>query len=221
MTHQPASDETSATYRITIQIAEQEGWRAAAQFLASQTVDPDNQLEHIASESCADFLILLPITGDDIVLDICGGWGSTTAAFARICKHVFSLQTSAEKLAFTAVRCAQEELHNVSLINSDPRNIPLQPNTCQVVLLTEPLSCGPWLHAGPKPRDNQLQLLKSIHRVLAPGGCLYLNIDNRFSYRYLLGARVPPTNLRFISLLPRSLANYYTRRMRGIDYPAA
>jgi SAM-dependent methyltransferase len=220
MTNQANRDNTCASSSNPIQVAKQEGWRTAAHILAGQSEDPASELEYITSERCADFRFLLPVTGDDSVLDICGGWGSTTAAFARISKHVFSLHSSSEKLAFTGVRCDQEELNNVTLIQSSPVNIPLPAQSCQVVLLTEPLACGLLPNAGAGSCDHQLQILKSIYRVLTPGGSLYLNIDNRFSYRYLLGARVPPTNLRFISLLPRSLANYYSRRILGIDYPA-
>jgi len=214
------SDRHNISTSSLVQVAKQEGWRTAAQIQADRSGDTAGQLEYITSEARADFRFLLPVTKQDTVLDVCGGWGSTTTTFARICKHVFSLHTSPEKLAFTGVRCAQEELHNVTLLQAAPAEIPLSAGSCQVVLLTEPLECEPCCIGSAGVRDHQTQVLNSLYQVLAPGGCLYLNIDNRFSYRFLLGARVPPTNLRFISLLPNSIANLYSHRVRGVDYPA-
>lgn len=212
-------DRTGTSSSSLIQVAKQEGWKTAAHIQASQADDPADQLEYITSEAHADFRFLLPVTGNDTILDICGGWGSTTSAFARISSHVYSLHTSSEKLAFTGIRCAQEELHNVSLLHAEPSFIPLPPGSCQIALLTEPLGWEHSCNGSAGNRDHHIQVLESIYKVLAPGGCLYLNSDNRFNYRYLFGARVPPTNLRFVSLLPRSIANHYSHFLRGVDYP--
>ena len=172
MTHQANHDNICASSSNPIQVAKQEGWRTAAHILASQSGDPASDLEYITTERSADFRFILPVTGNDSVIDICGGWGSTTAAFARIARHVFSLHSSPEKLAFTGVRCNQEELNNVTLIQSSPINIPLPAQICQIALLTEPLACGLLPNANSESCDHQLQIFKSIYRVLTPGGSL-------------------------------------------------
>jgi hypothetical protein len=67
-------------------------------------------------------------------------------------------------------------------------------------------------------RQNHPRILRSIWEKLAPGGCLYLGVENRYSYKYVLGGRVPLSNLRFISLLPHSLADRYSQLVRHTNY---
>lgn len=200
------------------QIARQKGWRVAAEFSASKSGDPSIQLEYITSEARADFRFLLPVTRDAVVLDVCGGWGNMTTAFARTCKHVFSLDTSQSKLEFVKIRTSQEGLTNITFIQSRPSEIPLPFNSCHIALLTDPLECEYWRSISQPSQKVHSQVLHAIWQRLVPGGCLYISVQNRFSYQYILGRRVPPSNLRFITLLPTSLANLYSRLVRGADY---
>ena len=71
-----------------------------------------------------------------------------------------------------------------------------------------------------KPEFYQLKLLKEVQRVLKKGGHLYLAIENRLGIVYLLGQKDPHTNLRFVTLMPRFLANIYSRVVRGKPYRA-
>jgi 2-polyprenyl-3-methyl-5-hydroxy-6-metoxy-1,4-benzoquinol methylase len=199
------------------QIAREEGRRTAAEFLARKYDNPSHQLEYITSEARADYKFLLPITKDDIVLDICGGWGNTTTAFARICKYVYSVDASPSKLEFKKIRASQEELTNITFIQSPPPEIPLPQESCNIVLLSDTLECEYWRDTATGSRSNHSQILKAIWQRLVPGGCLYLGLDNRFSYEYFLGKRVPPSNLRFVTLLPASVANLYSRLFRGTE----
>ena len=194
-------------------IASTEGWRAAAE-RASRTSDTPA----ISSEARADFRFLLPVTKDAIVLDMCCGWGNMTTAFARTCKHVFTLDTSWDKLVFSSLRASQEGLENITYLHARPDDIPLPNASCHIVLLADSLECGFWQQTSTNGDQNHAKILQSMWEVLAPGGCLYLGIENRYSYKYLLGGRVPPSNLRFVSLLPRSLANAYSQLLRKVDY---
>ena len=200
------------------QIALQEGWRTAAEISASKSEDPSYKLEYITSEARADFQFLLPITKNAIVLDVCGGWGNMTTAFARTCKQVFTLDTSPDKLEFVKIRAAQEGLTNITIIQSRPTEIPLPFDSCHIALLTNTLECDDWCNISPHSQNHHSQVLHAIWQRLVPGGCLYISVDNKYSYKYILGSRVPPSNLRFISLLPTSVANLYSRLVRGADY---
>jgi len=200
------------------QIARQEGWRTAAEISASKSDNPSYQLEYITSEARADFRFLLPITKNDIILDVCGGWGNMTTAFARTCKHVFTLDTSQGKLEFVKIRASQEGLTNITFIQSRPSEIPLPFDSCHIALLTDTLECEYWCNITPQSQNNHSQVLHAIWQRLVPGGCLYISVENRFSYQYILGRRFPPSNLRFITLLPTSVAKLYSRLFRGADY---
>ncbi len=102
------------------QIARQEGWKTAAEISASKSGNPSYQLEYITSKARADFRFLLPITKDAVVPDDYGGWGNMTTAFARTCKHVFTLDTSQSKLEFVKIRTSQDGLTNITFIRSRP-----------------------------------------------------------------------------------------------------
>lgn len=199
-------------------LASTDGWQAAAETIASKSANPAHHLEYITSEARADFRFLLPITPDDIVLDVCGGWGNMSAAFARTCKHVFAADTSWDKLVFSSLRASQEGLDNITFLHANPNEIPLPDASCQIAVLADTLECGFWQQASANSRQNHPQILRSIWEKLAPGGCLYLGVENRYSYKYVLGSRVPLSNLRFISLLPHSLADRYSQRVRHTNY---
>jgi 2-polyprenyl-3-methyl-5-hydroxy-6-metoxy-1,4-benzoquinol methylase len=199
-------------------IASKEGWQAAAETISQKSANPAHHLEYITSEARADFRFTLPVTGDDIVLDVCGGWGNMTAAFARTCKHVFALDTSWNKLIFSSIRSSQEGLDNITYLHASPDEIPLPKGSCQVAVLADTLECGFWQQTSTNSHQNHSQILQSIWEKLVPGGCLYLGVENRYSYKYILGGRVPPSDLRFISLVPRFLADRYSQLLRKVDY---
>jgi hypothetical protein len=56
--------------------------------------------------------------------------------------------------------------------------------------------------------------------VLLPGGCLYVGIENRFGGNYLLGAPDEHTGLRYVNVLPRGVANRYSRWMQKKEFTA-
>lgn len=64
----------------------------------------------------------------------------------------------------------------------------------------------------------QIQALAEAHRVLKPGGSVYIGIENRYSLRYILGDPDDHSFLRFTSLMPRRLANIYCKFRRGEPY---
>jgi SAM-dependent methyltransferase len=68
------------------------------------------------------------------------------------------------------------------------------------------------------PMDVQRQALKNVYTCLKPEGRLFLALENRFGYGYLLGRRDEHTNLPWITLPPRALANLYSLAARRCPY---
>jgi SAM-dependent methyltransferase len=199
-------------------IASSDGWQAAAETISRTSANPAHLFEYITSEARADFRFLLPVKDDAIVLDVCGGWGNISTAFARTCQHVFAFDISWDKLVFSSLRASQEGLNNITLLHAQPDEIPLPPASCHIAVFADTLECGFWQQASTNAHQNYLKILRSIWEKLVPGGCLYLGIENRFSYKYVLGGKAPLSNLRFISLLPSSLANRYSQSTRNVNY---
>ena len=62
-------------------------------------------------------------------------------------------------------------------------------------------------------------MLKDFHRILKPGGHVYVGIENRIGYVYFLGGR-DHGGLRFTSLMPRPIADIYSRLIKRQPYRA-
>ena len=70
------------------------------------------------------------------------------------------------------------------------------------------------------PRDVQLLVLRNVVKKLAPGGALWLAIENRWGYHYFLGTPDDHTKIWGTNLFPRFLANAVTKKKTGRDYRA-
>lgn len=197
------------------------GWEAAVlehteRHHGAQSVEYAN--EYICSEGRADFRFLMPVDGNSVILDVGSGWGNITTAFARTSRYVIALDTNLDNLRFVQLRAQQEGLRNVIVAQGDASTLPIQPASCDAAVMVGVLEWVAWGRANGSPHRLQEQALVRVHRALKPGGCLYLAIENRFSFKYFLGVKEPHTNLRFISLLPNTLAQKYSQLARGQDY---
>ena len=68
------------------------------------------------------------------------------------------------------------------------------------------------------PSQCQKDLLREISRVLRPGGSLYIGIENRFGYKFLLGKPDDHSQVMYTSLLPRFLADRRMIKIKGKPY---
>jgi SAM-dependent methyltransferase len=196
--------------------AQDRGWLAALEkHLAQAGMQREYVREHVANEARADFRFLMSLSADSTVLDIGSAWGSLSVAFARSTRLVFALDTAMDSLQFVRMRAQQERLDNVVPFLGDATCLPLPPASCDGVLMVgvlERVSQG--RNDGP-PQVLQVRALGEAYQVLRPGGQLYLGTDNRLGFRSILGRPEPHTGLRYISLLPRFLADAYSMKARG------
>jgi SAM-dependent methyltransferase len=163
-------------------------------------------------EGRGDLARLLP-GADGIVVDVGAGLGTHTVALARSARHVYAIDRSLARVALTGARARAEGLANVTPAHADASRIPLGSETCDLAILIGVLE---WTGLDAEdPVAAQRLVLSEIKRVLKPGGSLLIGIENRFGAHYFVGAREEHTNLRFGSLLPRRLANAYSRALRG------
>lgn len=199
-------------------MAKQLGWRETIQGYSNSAENQDYTMEYISSEARADFRFLLPTSNQSgSVVDIGSGWGNMSLAFARTADQVVAIDTTPENLEFIQIRADQEGLKNIITAQAEASCLPLRPNSFDIALLIGVLEWVAWGRPG-DPQKLQQKALKRIYESLRPGGCLYLSIENRFSYKYFLGLKEPHTGLRFVSLLPYIIGNQYSRIVRHQEY---
>ena len=168
------------------------------------------------SEKRASWWPLLAFRPGMRVLDYGCGWGVMSFSYARRGgAEVTAYDLCQERLRFLQIRSASEGLSNITFVRGgDAPNLPFPDSSFDLAFLIGVLEWIPTSFEG-SPLEVQKHFLREIARVLSPTGQLLLAIENRFNWYYFLGEPEDHTHIRFISLLPRPLANVYSRLRTG------
>jgi ubiquinone/menaquinone biosynthesis C-methylase UbiE len=166
-----------------------------------------------------DWSYLLSLNnGESKLLDIGSGWGTISIALSKRCKQVVAMDISEEKSRFVKLRCEQDMVKNIFPLNANALELPFADNSFDLVVLNGVLEWSALLNKNKDPLSVQKACLNEAKRVLKDNGMLYLAIENRFAATLLLGYKDEHTTLRFITLLPRKLANVYSKVFLKRDY---
>jgi len=187
------------------------GWEAAAEELARQ----HPELHQAATDRVrGNWLNVYPGPAGGAAADVGAGWGQISACLASCFSPVYALDSVPERARLLAARFAREE--KVKVAAAAFPEAPLARGSLSLVVMNGVLE---WLAVGsPERSPSQVQLacLRRAHELLAPGGWLYVGIENRFGYHLVLGAR-DHSGRPYTSLLPRWLASRMVRGQGG-DY---
>jgi len=197
-----------------IDMADTDGYRKAASVFLT---DPFVRT-YVLDEDRARWAGLLPLGPDTRVLDAGCGWGTNTIPIARKAGHVAAIDATLERVKFVEIRARQCGLPNVAPSMASATALPYPDASFDIVVFNGVLEWLGAIDTGKNPKDIQLQALREAHRVLAPGGLVYIGIENRFSLRYFLGTPDDHSFIRFTSLMPRWLARPYYKLRTGADY---
>jgi SAM-dependent methyltransferase/aminoglycoside phosphotransferase (APT) family kinase protein len=169
-------------------------------------------------ESRAGFKAILPALQDRRVLDLGCGSGVTSISLARWAREVVACDLTFERVSFLALRARAMGLANIrTLCAGDTRPLPFPDAAFDCVVLNGVLE---WSAAeGQRPvRAGQLEFLREIRRILRPDGHLYIGIENRYGFRYFLGAPEDHTGVKYAAPVPRWAADVLVRRANGHPY---
>ena len=211
------------TMSDVLETAREKGWMAGVDHYVAATHPADEGFfrEYACREERANWRYLASLSPDSKVLDLGSGWGATAVALSRVVGQVVALDATYENLQMVDIRCQQENITNVVPVNADVvhyAHLPLPEDYFDLVVMVGVLE---WM-GDARPEANAIETQKSvlskIRRVLKPTGQLYLAIENRFGFAYFLGKPDEHSNLRFVTLLPRGWADFYSRAVRKKPY---
>jgi len=177
--------------------------------------------DYFSSTYRSDLIGALPIGPGSLVLDLGCGWGFASQRCLEKGAMVVGADMSSKRLEFCRTRLGQEgfSARFVGVEVDVGATFPFKPSTCDVVILSGLLEWVACSNPG-APEKIQHELLRRCSETLKQGGILYLAIENRFWWRYFIGARDLHTLQRFTSILPRRLARSLSLLWSGTDYRA-
>jgi len=164
----------------------------------------------------ANFLSDKIVLEESHVLEIGCNTGAISLGLAEKCKFVSCGDISKKSINELNIKIKKRKLKNILAIQLNALSLPYKENSFDVVILNGVLEWTPTTNKG-NPRDIQVNVLKEVKRVLKKNGLLYLAIENRYAMNYLLG-RKDHSGLRFISFLPRWMADLYSRIAQKHNY---
>lgn len=183
----------------------------------------------------ADSQFLWPTNKDSIILDAGSMWGGLTIPAAQFHREVYAVDKTIETLEFLKIRAEQMGFENIHTFAAPIKSLPFSDNFFDLVVLNGVLE---WVgleddvileqHWKGKrsekqiysnsPEEMQLDVLKELRRVLKPEGSLYISIENRYGVQYFLAYPDDHNNVRFVTFLPRFLANKISKIMGKGEY---
>ena len=181
------------------------GWRRAVDALL-----PEPLRAYVADPERAAFQDVLPLPPTARVLDVGAGWGGIAAALARH-YEVVALEGVAERARFIALRRQQENLTRLTVIQGDLHKVPLGLRQFDFIVANGVLEWVALQDPSASPPAVQLIFMHRLRELLAPGGRIYLAIENRYGWSELRGA-LDHSGLPYTSLMPRFMARWVCAR---------
>lgn len=211
---QPESDEVRAKLERVNELARSGPWRDAVR-------EVYGSFDYIFPEGRDKWIELLDIAPGDTVLEIGPGMGQFTPLLARMCGELYALEVVPEQAEFALERSRQEGCSNVRVAaGGNDCLLPYRDGTFDWVVMNLVFEwCASRKGERDDPAAGQRLMLAEIHRILKPGGRLYLLTKNRYAMRLLLGKRDEHCDkMRWGNALPRWLMRL-AMRMKGKAQP--
>jgi 2-polyprenyl-3-methyl-5-hydroxy-6-metoxy-1,4-benzoquinol methylase len=198
-----------AEMKAVIKRAQKGHWRDAL-----ETIPEAKKSEIIAyasDETRGWWRYLLPDMTHGKVLDVGAGLGAITFSLAKTGYEVVTVDSVMERSLFIKIRADQDKIHNIQVACASALELPFSANSFDMVIMNGVLEWLGLSDASHSPEKLQKKALDNIFNLLKPRGILYLAIENRISAIYFLGFKDPHSGLRFTTIMPRKIADWYAR----------
>jgi SAM-dependent methyltransferase len=198
-----------------LEVCREQGWRKGLNEFF-QARDP-GYVEYLTDTRRANWSYLLSLPRQARILDAGCGWGALSFPLAGRFGEVYGLDIVPQRSAFVRLRGRQDRVAGVVPVCGQVTRLPFGDAFFDLAVLNGVLEWIPSTEDG-DPQKVQEAALREVYRVLKPGGVLYLAIENRWAAINFLGFRDTHSGLRFAPILPRGLAQLYSRLARKKDF---
>ncbi len=173
--------------------------------------------KYITDESRGHFHFLFDLSPDSLILDLGTGYGAIAASLSRRCR-VVALDNTFLRLAFLRERCRQDSLRNIAIVYGDALELPFEARQFDLVTMVDLPEWAATMRKEPSLEELQMELLREAYRILRPGGCVYLGIESRYGFKYVLGEADDDAGISDITYLPREDTNVKAWALGGVPY---
>ena len=152
-------------------------------------------------------------------MDLGCGLGQVVVSLSAKSEIVIAADISKDALKIIAKVAKTNNINNIHPVLLDATHLPFRDDVFDLIVCSGVLEWIP-VNYGSRytPERLQLNTLREIGRVLSRLSLFWLGIENRYGYGYLLGMVDHHSGLRFITLLPRFIANRYSKLIKKRPY---
>jgi 2-polyprenyl-3-methyl-5-hydroxy-6-metoxy-1,4-benzoquinol methylase len=197
-----------------LSIMDQEGYEQGLEYLNQKHPGRSNFIFNVTR---SDWRFPIDIKPGMKVLDLGCGWGSNSFPLAELGADVYSMDITKERVEFVKKRADFEGINNVTPLVGDVMEAPFSDNAFDLIICNGVFE---WIGLGVKhggPVEVQEKFLKSMNNMLKQNGILYIGIENRWAASYF-NKGIDHSGIRYTSLMPRVVANFYSKIKIGKPY---
>lgn len=145
------------------------------------------------------------------ILDLGCGWGTHSFPLADLGAEVYAVDITTQRVDFVEARKQSEKKENIHPLVANVMELPFSEGSFDLIVSNGVLEWVGLQEQYGNPRQVQEKFLKLMHGLLKKDGVLYVGIENRFALSYFARG-IDHSGIRYTSLMPRKLANFYTNK---------
>jgi len=155
---------------------------------------------------------------DRTVLDVGCEHGEVLMFFSKKSAETIGLDINKDFLRIAKKKAKNSSQENFNALVANGKHLPLKDECVDIVLMIGALEFVPLRDPYSEPKETHLEALKGIKRILRKNGALLLGIENRYWIGFWFGIKDHHTGMRFITILPRRIANFIYKRKKGTPF---